>query len=159
MDALAIKSAQYARETLAQVRASGVDELLGRHWLEIAHYPDIPLDVDWKVYEGVEADGKLRAYTARVDGVLIGYASYFVNHNPHYRSSLQATQDVLYLAPEYRKSRIGYRLIAFADAQLAAEGVQAVYQHSKAAHDIGPILERQGYELVDLLYAKRLDRG
>lgn len=149
----------YARESLEAVRASNLDELLRRHWHEIAHFPDIPLSVDWEAYEGVEATGKLRAYTARADGELVGYAAYFVNRNPHYKSSLQAFQDVLYVAPEHRKGRIGYKLIAFADAQLAAEGVQVTYQHSKVVHDIGAILERQGYELVDAVYAKRLDRG
>lgn len=150
----------YARETLAEVRASGIDELLRRHWLEIAHYPDIPLEVDWGAYEGVEAVGALRAYTVRADGEIIGYASYFVRHNPHYRSSLQAVQDVLYLAPEHRGGRVGYRLIAFADEQLRAEGVQCTYHHVKRAHPgLGRLLEFMGYEIVDELWAKRLDRG
>lgn len=149
----------YARETLAEVRCSGVDELLHRHWQEIAHYPDIPLDVDWEAYEGAEAKGKLRAYTARADGEIIGYASYFVNHNAHYKSSLQAVQDVLYLAPEYRGGRIGFRLIRFADEQLRAEGTQAVYHHVKRAHpNLGRLLGFLGYELVDELWARRLDR-
>lgn len=150
----------YARETLAEVRASGVDELLHRHWAEIAHYPDIPLDVDWEAYECAERSGALRAYTARMGREIIGYAAFLVKHNPHYKSSLQAVQDVLYLAPEHRGGRVGYRLMIFAEEQVRAEGTQAIYQHSKARRDIdiGPILARQGYEVIDHLWAKRLDR-
>jgi hypothetical protein len=48
------------------------------------------------------------------------------------------------------------RLIEHADAQLAAEGVQVVFQHVKTAHNFGPLLERLGYEHVENVYAKRL---
>lgn len=98
-------------------------------------------------------------YTAReVDGSLIGYCVYFVKHAPHYAASIQAAQDVLYVARSHRGGT-GYRFIAWCDEQLAAEGVQVVYQHAKVAHPaLGRILERQGYEAVDVIYAKRLDR-
>ena len=152
---------KFGLESLAQVRASGVEQLLRQHWREVAHFTDIPLDPDWDAYQGVENVGRLRIFTVRIDDELVGYAAYFINRNPHYRSSLQAVQDVLFLAPEHRKFRIGYRLIMFADTHLAAEGVQAVYQHSKVKKelDMGPLLARQGYELIDTLWAKRLDRG
>jgi GNAT superfamily N-acetyltransferase len=132
--------------------------LLRAHWREIAHYQDIPLEVNQGGYEQVEAAGKLRAYTARSgDGALIGYAVYIVGPNLHYSSSIQAKQDVLFVLPERRKSTVGLRLIKFADDQLRAEGVQVVYQHSKVAHDIGPVMLRCGYELVEHIYARRLD--
>lgn len=158
---MANKIPQFGIETLTQVRASGIEELLRRHWHEVAHFPDIPLDPDWEAYEGVEAVGRLRIFTVRIEGELVGYVAYFINRNPHYKSSLQAVQDVLFLAPEHRGSRIGYQLILFADTHLEAEGVQAVYQHSKAKKelDLGPLLRSQGYELVDTLWAKRLDRA
>ena len=146
--------------------------LLERHWQEVAHYLDIPLEVNAGAYLAIAANGGLRVFTMRANGVpadhdpdawrdrvLVGYAVYFVRPNPHYASSLQAVQDVLFVAPEFR-GRTGAKLIAFADRQLAAEGVQAVYHHVKARADLnfGPLLERMGYELVDLIYAKRLDR-
>ena len=52
----------------------------------------------------------------------------------------------------------GERFIRYCDEQLRAQGVQAVYHHVKAKQSFGPTLTRQGYELVDLIYAKRLDR-
>lgn len=159
------RSPQIKRESLADLRAGGVDALLVRHWREIAHYQDIPLEVDYPVYEAAEAAGKLRIFTVRmvgdensIAGELVGYSSYFVNSNPHYKSSIQAVQDVLFLAPEYRKAAIGRTLIAYADAQLAAEGVQVTYQHSKAALPIDALLKRQGYEFIERIWAKRHDR-
>lgn len=146
-------------ESVATIRAGGrLEELLERHYREIAHFKDIALDIDWSAYEQCEAAGKLRCYAARADGDLIGYVAYLVNHNPHYRASLQAVQDVLYLAPERRGLFAGSRLIAYADKSLAAEGVQVVYHHAKAAFPMDSVLKRNGYELVDTLWAKRLDR-
>lgn len=152
-----LKSATYTRESLAQVRASGIEPLLEAHYREIAHYQDIPLEVDWARYEHAEALGSLRAYIARIDGQLVGYMSLVVNFNGHYRSSLQAVQDVLFIEPRWRGGWLAYRLLHFAHLSLLAEGVQVIYQHLKAKHDHSRLFVKIGYELVDLILAKRLD--
>lgn len=137
--------------------------LLRRHWEEIAHYQDIKLEPDVQAYCAAEDANMLRCYTARDARVpytneLVGYSIYFVRPNIHYSSSKQAVQDVLYLAPEYRGAKVGSGLIGYADEQLKAEGVQAVYHHVKLKQDFGPLLEHMGYELVDKVYGKRLDK-
>lgn len=133
--------------------------LLVNHWREIAHYQDIMLDPDIEVYRRMFETGMLRVFTARHEGnhKLHGYAVFFVRPNPHYRGSIQAVQDVLYIDPESRGST-GYRFIKWCDDKLAAERVQAVYHHVKTAHNFGKMLERIGYEQVDLIYARRLDK-
>jgi GNAT superfamily N-acetyltransferase len=145
---------QFALETLEQVRASGVERLLERHYQEVAFYKDIPLEPDWDGYVGVEAAGRLRIFTARIRGELVGYCAY-------YRSSLEANQDVLFVAPEHRNARVGAQLLLFCERSLRAEGVHVTYQHSKASVDLdmGPFLKRLGYELVETVWAKRLDRS
>lgn len=152
---------RFACESLESARARDTDLVLLRHWSELTHYPDIPLDVDWNRYELAEKLGKLRAFTARVGDRLVGYVAFFVDYNGHYRSSLQAVQDVLYLLPEYRaRPRVGLRLIAFADHELAREGVQVAYQHQKLAHPaLGRLLQISGYEPMETLWVKRLDRS
>lgn len=153
IDALIPRPA-YAREQIADVIGE-IKPLLEAHYREIAHYPDIPLQPNYERYTLAESSEALRIFTARVDGTLVGYAIYFVGFALHYAGSLQAHQDILFVHPDYRRSTVGMRLIRHADEALAKEGVQVIYQHSKAAHSIGPILERQGYELVDEIYAKR----
>lgn len=138
-----------------------VKPLLEAHWREITRYPDIPLDPDVEGYERMERAGMLRCYTARESSelALIGYVTFFVLHSLHYRRSLQAHQDVLFLLPEHRTGMAGVRLIKFAEERLKAEGVQVVYHHAKRKNKVGELLERLGYEFVDGLYAKRLDEG
>ena len=145
----------FAREAVADVLEE-IKPLLEMHWREIAHYQDIDLNPDWDWY--LKFPG-VRVFTARRDGVLIGYAVFFVGPNRHYRQSIQAMQDILFLHPDYRGTTIGPRLVWYSDMQLKAEGVQAVYHHVKVAHDFGPLLKRFGYELVDAVWAKRLDRS
>lgn len=145
----------FARETVAQVLEE-IKPLLSMHWREIAHYQDIGLDPDWDFYIQAKT---IRVFTARIDGVLIGYGVFFIGPNKHYRQSIQAVQDILFLHPDYRGGRTGMRFIRFCDEQLKADGAQVVYHHVKAAHDFGPLLKSIGYECVDVIYANRLDKG
>ena len=130
--------------------------LLKEHWEEIAHFKDIPLEPDYEFYAAAENAGILRTYTARnEEGILVGYAVYVVRNNIHYKSSIQALQDILFISKSYRG--MGGRFILWCDEQLKADGVQAVYHHVKTAHNFGRLLERLGYNLVDLIYCRRLD--
>lgn len=130
--------------------------LLQEHWKEIAHYQDIPLDIDRATYERLESSDAIRLFTLREGEELVGYACFFLVHHPHYRSSKQAQQDVIYIAPKARGGS-GYRFIKDCDEELRKEGVQVVSHHVKAAHNFGPMLERIGYDLQDLIYTRRLD--
>jgi GNAT superfamily N-acetyltransferase len=137
------------------------DPLFERHKDEIAHYADIRLNIDKASYEKAEEAGILKVYTARSLPAfsLIGYALYFVGPNLHYKDSIQARQDVVYLAPEWRKGRLGMRLIAYADERLRDWGVQCTHHHAKLAHPaIGRVLEHLGYTEVERIYSKRLDQ-
>ena len=146
-----------ARESFGEVIGE-IMPLLEAHFLEIAHFQDIMLEPDFGRYKRAEQSGRLRIYTTRIDDRLVGYAVFVVDHALHYASSLQAVQDVLYVAHEYRLTRLGLRLIRFCDAELKAEGVQVVYQHEKIAFpQLGRLLEFVGYTPVDRLWVRRLD--
>lgn len=131
--------------------------LFEQHYQEIARYHDVPLAPDYDAYAAIEAAGQLRVFSARDCGTLIGYVIFFVRPHHHYRHTLFAVQDVLFLLPEYRKGLTGLRLMQFADERLKAEGVKVVTQHVKNYADFGPILERMGYEKVETTYMRRLD--
>ena len=136
------------------------EHLLHEHYLEIAQYLDIPLAPNYEGYRQLELDGKLKVYTVRYEGKLIGYGVFMIAFSLKYPSSLQAIQDVLYLAPEYRGESNGYTLIEYCDNALKELGVQVVYQHAKKKHpQLGRLLQSVGYELTDELYARRLDNG
>lgn len=138
------------------------EPLLREHYKEIAHFKDIPLMPDKDRYLMIEGAGALVLFTCREQGVLIGYNMFFLSGNMHYSDSLQAVQDILYIHPLWRGKMIGVRFIKWCDQQLSELGAEVVYQHLKARAGLnyGPMLERIGYELMDLVYVKRLrERG
>lgn len=129
--------------------------LLASHYAEIAHFKQIPLDPDYDQYLELEKIGMTRCFVARnKNGDMIGYAVYFCRHNLHYKSSLQAVQDILYMSPEYRGR--GALFIMWCDERLKSEGVQVVYHHVKVAHDFSPMLEKIGYVFVDKIMGRVL---
>jgi hypothetical protein len=145
---------KYAREAVTQELCDEIYPLLRKHYEEISHYKDIPLTPDFERYMTMDQNGSLRLFTARSDKLLIGYMIYFVMQNIHYRTSKQAALDIIFIDPAYRGN--GAKFIFWGDNQLKEEDVQVVYHHLKKAHDYSPMLTRMGYELVDLLYARRL---
>lgn len=150
---------KFARETVDDV-IGDIQPLLRKHWREIAHYPDIELDPDYPRYLAMEAAGVLRIFTARTSGRLAAYAIFGLSPALHYKGSLQATCDILFVDPELRRGLgVAGLFLAHCDSQLAAEGAQVVFQRTKARHNFGNLLEALGYELVDLVHARRLDRG
>jgi hypothetical protein len=149
----------FQQEPLTPAFWHEVQPLLSAHWVEIATHPDITLDPIREKYESLQASDLLRIYTARDrNGNLIGYAVYIVGPHLHYRDSLCASQDVLFVAKHARHGSMGTRLITYADNALWADGVQNVFQHVKVDHDFGRLLERLGYTQVEKIYAKRLDK-
>ena len=144
----------FARETLETWDEAWT--LVESHYHEIAHFRDLKLKPNRDGYLQCESAGGIRVYTVRDDGRLVGYQVFLVSLNLHYNESLQAIQDVLYLAPDLRGRLIGYRFIRWCDEQLRAEGVEVVMQHVKVKHDFGPMLTRMGYELMENVYVKRL---
>lgn len=148
----------YQREPAPELWAE-ILPLLHEHKEEIAHYPDLALDPDIDAYNHCEQAGVLRCYTARLHGELIGYHVNFIKYNMHYRQSLQAVQDVLFVAKAHRFGRAGVQLIRFKEAQLRAEGAQVTYEHLKCNRpETIALFHKLGYEDIDLIVAKRLDR-
>lgn len=153
-------SAPYAIERATWRDAADLlPPLWEQHWREIASHADIPLAPDHEAYERVEAAGGLRVWLVRQGAAIVGYAIFFVRAHMHYAGSINAHQDVFYVAPEHRARGLGPRLIRHCEDALRAEGVQIVTHHVKPAHPaLGAVLTRQGYEIAEHIYAKRLDR-
>jgi GNAT superfamily N-acetyltransferase len=147
---------QFKREILTAELMTELHPLLDAHYQEIARYKDIPLSPDVAKYTKAEELGFVRMFVIRDGGKPVGYGCYFLETNAHYSTSLQAKQDVLFLSAEYRKGGIGQRFIAWCDEQLRLDGVQAVYHHVKLKHNFGPMLEKLGYEPIDVIYGRRL---
>lgn len=143
----------YQRESIASAMPEAA-KLLEQHYQELTWRKDkIALAPDEKRYRELDRLGFLRVYTARKRGRLIGYAVYMVGPHLHYKQTIYANNDVLFIDPEER-GMAGIKLIRFAEADLAAQGVQVVCLHVKAYNDWGVLAKRMGYDPTDTVYQK-----
>ena len=150
-------------EPVEQLIKDGVAELLIKHWKEVALDQDtIPLDPDWKRVIELEHAKMLYSAALRRDGKIVGYNAFAVYPHIHYKSSLHAVNDVLYVDPEERGTA-GIRLIRGTEAMLKELGVVKVIYHTKVhvpighkSGSVGDLLAKMQYKHFENLYSKML---
>lgn len=146
----------YQVESYNQVK-DDIKDLLKLHYDEVAlDQEHIPLDPDWERYETLYNRGGLFIVTARDAGKLVGYSVFFIVKHLHYNSTLVASNDVLYLRPEYRQGMAGIRLIKVSEEELKKIDVMKVVWHIKYHKDFRNILYRMGYKDEDAIVGKVL---
>lgn len=147
----------YQRERWSDALRDEAFPLLQRHWDEVALDKDtVPLDPNWAAYAELDRMDLLVITTARMNGTLVGYVSHFVVPNFHYMSLRVADNDIFWLAPEHRKSRIGITMLREAERNLRALGCNKILMKEKVHIPLGRLFEFLGYREIERLHAKTL---
>ena len=155
---MADRSINLAQEFLYNVELE-CQSLIEMHWDEIAlNQEKIKLNPDWDAYHNLELQDKLKIFTAREDGLLVGYFVVIVTPNIHYKDHLFASNDIIYLHPDYRKGMTGVKLIKFAEKCLSEDGVSVMTINTKIHKPFDLILERLGFKCIERVYSKYLGR-
>jgi hypothetical protein len=129
-------------------------ELFKNHYEEIAERQDvIELDPDIKKYNQLYNSKILEIHTARDDGKLIGYSLWVVVNHMHYKKSITASSDVLYISPEYRQGMLGYKFIKWTTEEIKKRNPQRILFHMKPFLDYGKIVERLGGHYFEKTYS------
>lgn len=140
-------------ERLAHVRAD-IEPLLEDHYKEVAMYQDkIKLNVDWKAYELLEKNDKLRIMTWRENMELIGYNVFFLNQNAHYQDHLYAVNDIIYVRPDHRGPEVKVFIDACEQA-MVDEGVSVITYHMKEQKPFHALMEWAEYDHAEHVYMK-----
>lgn len=129
---------------------------LEAHYREIAWRQDvIPLDVDVERYRAMWEAGKVVIFVARKEDLtLVGYNVYFVIQHLHYKSTLYAMNDVLYVEPSARGAAIAAKMLRAAEDSLRQRGVKVMGLHIKDVQDWGKLAHHLGYERVESTWSK-----
>lgn len=134
-----------------------IEPLLDSHWDEIAlNKEKIKLNPDFDAYEALELEGKLKIFTARDDGQLVGYFIVIVGTNIHYKDHLFASNDVIYLSPNHRKGFTGIKLIKFAEKCLKSDGVSVLTINTKVHQPFDKLLDFLKFRKIERVYSKYL---
>ena len=145
---------KYQQEFLSQVQ-SDAEYLIKLHWSEIALNQDkIKLNPDWDAYYDLENQGKLKIFTARDEGNLVGYFVVILGNNIHYKDHLFASNDIIYLRKDYRKGFAGIRLIKFAEECLKSDGVSVLLINTKSHKPFDKVLERLKFKPIERVFSK-----
>lgn len=144
----------YQQEFLASVYVE-IQQLIKDHWQEIAVNKDrIKLNPDWDAYEELEKNNRLKIFTAREDGNLVGYFVVITGVNIHYKDHLFGQNDVLYLSKDHRKGFTGIKLIKFAERCLKEDGISVLNINTKDHKPFDKLLDHMGYNMIERVYQK-----
>jgi len=147
---------KYQQEFAIQVQED-IRPLIVQHWEEIALNKGVmKLNPDWDAYFLLEAEGKLKIFTARDAGLLVGYFVVTLGYNIHYKDHLCATNDIIYLHKEYRKGYAGIKLIKFAEQCLREDGVSTLNINTKIHQPFDKVLQWLKFKPIERVYSKYL---
>jgi|SRR5271154_1481045 len=145
------------REVTLEVGWPAVQSLLPAHYEELAKFKDIAaLEPAYSDYREADATDSLLVLLA-YDVELIGYAVTFRTASAHYAGLRVAQNDVIYVKPEYRKGRTGYRLMKLTVQRVKdLWATQLLIWHTKPDTPMDRLMPRLGCEKLDHLWAERL---
>ena len=128
--------------------------LFKKHYEEIAERTDvIKFDPNVERYGQLNDLGLIEVHTARNDGKLVGYSVWMIFPHLHYKSSLTASSDILYIHPDYRKGLTGVSFLRWTIEEVKKRKPQRILLHVKPSIDYGPILERLGAKYFEKTYS------
>ena len=129
--------------------------LIQAHWEEVNANDKYEINPDWYQYFELQVAGMLKVFTARYDGELVGYMSWFVSLSMHKAGVYVANEDALFVKKTKRGMMAGMKLIKFSE-EFLRENTKAntFVLRVKTTHDFGKYLTRLGYGLKEMIYAK-----
>lgn len=143
------------QEELFENIISELPSILNTHWEELANNKDIrPLDVDYAFYILANRQDFIKIFTVRDDKKLIGYASFVIKNNPHYKTWKYAVSDVYYLDKVYRKTGIGLEMFRKIEDWLKSFDVKSITVQDKLQHSHNSLFVKLGFTPIEQNYEK-----
>lgn len=131
-----------------------VRDLAALHWRETeSDFSVAPPELNLTMYRQVEDAGVLIALAAFDDGNMVGYVSGFVSRHPHYEMTV-AQHDLLFVAPDFRKGRLGLNLMREFEREAREAGARAVFYHAKLQSQFDKLLGRLKFKAEEIVYRK-----
>lgn len=152
-------SISFAVESYSLIRDE-VAPLAVAHWQETeeAMYgSQTAVPMTHPMYEAMEQGGVLHVVTARVDGVLHGYAAYCLSENLNMPGRVTASALALYMSREIRADAFAaLRLLRWAEDSLRQRGVSGIGYNSPASRPCDALYRRLGARITETVWYKEL---
>jgi GNAT superfamily N-acetyltransferase len=136
-------------------------EAIGRaHWQETMEYyrGKQPYAPSYDRYNSYDKAGWLITFTARDSetGQMVGYSLMYLVPSMHTQTMI-ATEDTIFLLPEYRRGRNGLRFHQFIESELRERGAREIVVTAKPGSAACRLLEHIGFSVINHQYSKHLD--
>ena len=118
---------------------------------------DIPAGFNTEFYKHLESRNRFKIYTIRDNDKLIGFSFWILFYHPHFKTSLTATSDLIFVLQEYRKGLFGYKFLKNSLNQIKKHNPQRILIGVKPNNDFGKILERLGASHFETVYSFKLE--
>jgi len=145
---------KFQREQAGVKNTEEVTSLLESYRREVGYFTNLKLDPEFERYAQLEKIGALRAYTARLDGKLIGFCLFLFHPHIHFKNNIFALHDILYIMPEHRG--FGYEFLKWCNQQLKSDGADVILYSVSLKFNYGSLLKRLGFRLSDHIYTKEI---
>lgn len=149
----------FAVETYSAISVE-VAPLTVAHWQETEasmYGSQSAVPVTHHMYCAMEQNGVLHAVTARMNGVLHGYAAYCLSENINMPGRITASALALYLSREIRTDAFAaLRLLRWAEESLRQRGVYGIGYNSPASRPCDALYRRLGAKMTETVWFKEL---
>ena len=140
-----------------------VDKLLadGLHYLTVKHWAEVEtgaFDPDWDAVREAENSERMRWFTVRLDGELIGYASVLMVKSLQQKGKEYAVIEDLFVDKEHRKTGAALGLLRFTIRLLKTLNVSSIMvgePHKKEKRDLGVLYKRLGFRRLETIWEMR----
>lgn len=112
--------------------------------------PDVPK------YRAMEQAGVFVGLIARDAGRIVGYSGNLMSQHLHYCALRYASNDVLFLAKEYRRGTLGLKLMRATESEMRARGCKVMVWHAKPGTTLDELMPKLGARVQDILYTREL---
>ena len=115
------------------------------HWQETEGYRHgLQLNMDYPYLINAERSGRFILFTVRCEGKLVGNCMMYLARSTHTQKWV-AEEDTIFILPEYRKGRLGVRLIRYVEDVLRNMGITEVRITVKTVNTVAKLMMRMGY--------------
>lgn len=137
-----------------------VQDMLYDHWRETeSGYIDTPPSFNLDYFRRMEASAQWLVFTVRTADEIVGYASFFLQPDPHILHKFEALEHMIYLKPEHRKGYLASNLLKYTERHLPKLGVHQIEMVNKApagGPDIDKFLKANGFKQTAVHYTKSI---
>ncbi len=132
-----------------------IEPMLALHYDELCTDKSMQLAPDWGKYEAMYGADAL-VITVVFDGnVCVGYEVCFLQPHVHYRGTVVAWSDVLFVHKAYRNTTAGGRLMLATAKECKARGAHKLLRHAKPNTALDTMLAARG-PAFEHVYAQTL---